>query len=227
MEKNVYLRAVSMNGDEKIFKWDNWETIRDLESYPGTILLLSNNENSSSLLQWLSRKGTVLFYSGRLNAAMLEKIQPNLVISYNYRHIISPEAIKVVSGKIINMHISLLPWNRGASPNLWSIIDNTPKGVTIHVLDDGLDTGDILLQKELTFDEDKETLRSSYELLNYEIVKLLQDNWEYIWRGEWNPRKQLSGGSKHTVKDLQEFLHGRNFSYDMTISDFKRDFGIR
>lgn len=226
MEENLYLSPVNLNDAELLSELEN-PSIKDTKLYLGAVLLLSNNENSSSLLKWLSSKGTVLFYSGRLNVAMLEIIQPRLVISYNYRHIISPEVIEAVKGKIINMHISILPWNRGASPNIWSIIDDTPKGVTIHILDAGLDTGDILLQKELNFDEDKETLRSSYEQLNYEIVKLLQDNWEYIWREEWKPKKQPLGGSKHTVKDLQEFLHGRNFSYDMTIAEFKREFGTR
>lgn len=43
-------------------------------------------------------------------------------------------------------------------------------------------TGDILLQKELTFDDEKDTLCSSYENLNRKIVKLLQTNWRYLSR---------------------------------------------
>ena len=158
---------------------------------------------------------------------MLERIKPSLVISYNYRHIVNAEIILALKGKIINLHTSLLPWNRGSSPNLWSIIDDTPKGITIHVLDEGLDTGDILLQKEVTFDENRETLRSSYEHLNQEIVKLLQDNWHYLFSRQWRPYRQSGEGSKHTTTDLQEFLHGRTLSYDMTIADFKRTFNLR
>lgn len=140
------------------------------------MLLLSNNANCLPLLEWLEKREKVTFYSGRLNVEMLQRIQPSLVISYNYRHIVKKNVIDVVHGRMINLHTSMLPWNRGSSPNLWSIIDNTSKGVTIHVLDESLDKGDILLQKELIFDDEKETLRSSYELLNQEIVKLLQDN---------------------------------------------------
>lgn len=192
----------------------------------GHVLLLSNNINSLPLLDWLEKRVDVLYYSDKLNIAMLEQIKPHLVISYNYRHIITPDIIKMVQGNIVNMHTSLLPWNRGSSPNIWSIIDDTPKGVTIHILDDGLDTGDILLQKELTFDEDKETLHSSYEILNREIVQLLQDNWSYIYGMKWYPHKQGYGGSVHTLKDLRRFIHGRTFSYDMTITQFKRKFEI-
>ena len=191
------------------------------------MLLLSNNANCLPLLNWLEKREKVTFYSGRLNVEMLKRMQPVLVISYNYRYIVQKNMIDAVHGRIINLHTSMLPWNRGASPNLWSVIDNTPKGVTIHVMDEGLDTGDILLQKELNFDEERDTLRSSYERLNQEIVKLLQDNWEYIYERDWRPNKQVGDGSKHTMKDLQEFLHGRSFSYDMTIAEFKREFNIR
>lgn len=188
------------------------------------MLLLSNNANCLPLLEWLEKREKVTFYSGRLNVEMLQRIQPSLVISYNYRHIVKKNVIDVVHGRMINLHTSMLPWNRGSSPNLWSIIDNTSKGVTIHVLDESLDKGDILLQKELIFDDERETLRSSYELLNQEIVKLLQDNWEYIYHGAWHPQKQINGGSKHTMKDLRDFLQGKILSYDMTIAEFKRNY---
>ena len=64
------------------------------------------------------------------------------------------------------MHISLLPWNRGYHPNIWSFLEDTPKGVTIHYINEGIDTGDIIVQKEIVIDEDKETLKSSYEILH-------------------------------------------------------------
>ena len=208
---------------DKVVKSDLYN-IEELVPTTGAVLLLSNNANCLPLLDWLEKREKVAFYSGRLNVGMLQRIQPGLVISYNYRHIVKKNMIDAVHGRIINLHTSMLPWNRGASPNLWSIIDNTPKGVTIHVLDEGLDTGDILLQKELFIDEERETLRSSYELLNQEIVKLLQDNWKYIYHGEWHPKKQINGGSKHTMKDLQDFLQSKVLSYDMTIAEFKRNY---
>lgn len=178
------------------------------------------------LLVWLDKRVDVCYYSDKLNVAMLERIKPKLVISYNYRHIIKPDIIKAVHGDIINLHISLLPWNRGSAPNIWSFIDNTPKGVTIHVLDEGLDTGDILLQKEIFFNEENETLKSSYERLNMAIVQLLQDNWSYVYGRNWHLQKQAEGGSAHTMKDLQRYLHGKTISYDMTIAQFRNEFMI-
>ena len=68
------------------------------------------------------------------------------VISFGYKHIIKENIINACKNKIINLHISYLPYNKGANPNFWSFLDNTPKGVTIHYIDKGIDTGDILLQ---------------------------------------------------------------------------------
>lgn len=85
-----------------------------------------------------------------------------------------------MQGQIFNLHISLLPYNREASPNFFSFIENTPKGVTIHQIDEVLDTGPILAQKELFFDESKETFASSYEKLILEIQMLFKENWSSI-----------------------------------------------
>ena len=76
-------------------------------------------------------------------------------ISYNYRHKINRPTIDYFDGKLINLHISYLPYNRGADPNLWSFIDDTPSGVTIHLIDEGLDTGPILIQKQPIFNNEK------------------------------------------------------------------------
>jgi len=74
-----------------------------------------------------------------------------------------------LGNRAINLHPSLLPWNRGAHSNFWSFLEDTPKGVTIHIIDEGIDTGDILLQKKIKFDQSKETLRSSYGRLQQEL----------------------------------------------------------
>src|SRR6266542_352813 len=48
-----------------------------------------------------------------------------------------------------NLHPAYLPYNRGADPNVWSIVEGTPAGVTLHWMDDGIDTGDIVAQERV------------------------------------------------------------------------------
>ena len=97
----------------------------------------------------------------------------DLVVSYSYRYIIRPYILNDYKGRIINLHISYLPYNRGADPNIWSFILDTPKGVTIHHMDEGLDTGDIIAQKLVPMSAD-ETLESSYFKLREAMTDTLK-----------------------------------------------------
>lgn len=137
----------------------------------------------------------------------LEPLQEaEFVVSYGYTHIIKPWVIERFPARIINLHISLLPWNRGADPNLWSFLDNTPKGVTIHQVDRGVDTGPILFQQEVTMAED-DTLRSSYERLSQAVEALFEEHWAGMRTGEARPRTQATEGTLHRRRDLESVAH--------------------
>jgi methionyl-tRNA formyltransferase len=132
----------------------------------------------------------------------------DFLISYGYRYLIDSELINFFNGNAINLHISYLPWNKGSDPNLWSFLEDTPKGVTIHKLDDELDTGDIICQKKIFFN-DNHTLKSSYEILQNEMVKIFINNWEGIKFNKILTKKQVGRGSFHKQIDkniYQNFL---------------------
>jgi methionyl-tRNA formyltransferase len=140
------------------------------------------------------------------------------IISYGYRHILKEDVLNKFPKKVINLHISLLPWNRGADPNLWSFLENTPKGVTIHYIDPGLDTGEILVQEEIKFNNN-ETLKTSYEKLTVKIEELLRNNWGEIRTGEIKGRSQPSGGSCHKLKDKEPYLKYLTKIWDTPVKD--------
>lgn len=129
----------------------------------------------------------------------------DFIISFGYRHIIKEDIINNFVNKIINLHISLLPYNRGADPNLWSYLENTPKGVTIHYIDKGLDTGDIIVQKEVDDNIETDTLKTSYDRLIDEIVNLFNNNIYDILNGNIKSYKQQGEGSTHYLKDKEKY----------------------
>lgn len=129
-------------------------------------------------------------------------MRPDMVVSYSYRHILGREVLDVMPGKFVNLHISLLPYNRGADPNAWSFLENTPKGVTIHLMDAGTDTGPILLQREVSFDEARDTLAGSYGALHDEIRTLFCDNWRAIREGAIRSKAQIGTGTFHRAADF-------------------------
>ena len=103
---------------------------------------------------------------------------------------------------IINLHISYLPWNRGAHPNFWSFFDCTPSGVSIHLIDEGVDTGPILYQRYVNFVKEQTTFSLTYKQLILEIESLFRENLPSIIAGNYKPMAQRRQGSYHKVADL-------------------------
>lgn len=189
----------------------------------GAVLFLTNNPNTTDLFEWLkTQEENVYRIENKIDLQMIKDLQPSFIISFNYRYIIKKDVLDYMQGKVINLHTSYLPYNRGSSPNFFSFLEDTPKGVTIHFMDEGLDTGDILCQKELHFDEEKETFTSSYNTLINEIQKLFQENWEAIKTGSIIPRKQTDAGTCHRMAEVIALREKTPFSWDEVIADVKR-----
>ncbi|WP_265821976.1 formyltransferase family protein [Geovibrio ferrireducens] len=188
------------------------------------VAVLTNNEVSRPLIDWLRETGEdVEVISEKIDLHMLERIQPDLIVSYSYRYIIGEDVISAMNGGIINLHISYLPWNKGADPNIWSFLENTPKGVTIHKIDEGLDTGEILVQEELVFNEAEETLASSYEKLHEAMLDMFRANWKYLREKRIIPARQKKGGSCHKSADLDKYRHIiAEHGYTIPVKEFKR-----
>ena len=158
---------------------------------------------------------------------VLEIPKCSLLISYNYSKIFSEDflgALALKQNEIINLHISYLPFNRGAHPNLWSFLEDTPKGVSIHRISAGLDKGNILFQKEVFFKEERETFESSYRRLHIEMQRLFFDNFNRILTGKFSEKIQKESGTYHRKKDLEKvFQFIPNFSWQMNIAEVKED----
>ena len=141
----------------------------------------------------------------------------DFIVSYGYRHILKKDILDKFLNKAINFHISLLPWNRGADPNLWSFMEDTPKGVTIHYLDYGIDTGDILAQQEVKY-VPEDTLRTSYERLSKTIKELFRRVWPNIRLGKQKSIFQPKGGSYHRLSDRVAFEYLLTKGWDTPVA---------
>ncbi len=91
----------------------------------------------------------------------LSKIMPEIIVVVAYGKILPAQILRLPSHGCINVHASLLPKYRGAAPIQWAIINGEKKtGITTMLMDEGLDTGNILLQEEteISYDDNAETL---------------------------------------------------------------------
>tara|TARA_B100000886_G_scaffold208830_1_gene144523 strand:- start:518 stop:883 length:366 start_codon:yes stop_codon:yes gene_type:complete len=114
-----------------------------------------------------------------------------------------------------------LPWNKGAHPNFWSFYDNTKKGISIHVLDGGVDTGDLIFQKKVLF-TNKDTLFTSHKKINKEMENYLIKKLPLILKDDYKTKKQIKGGTFHYKKDINVYLRKIKNLYRMEISDVKK-----
>lgn len=171
------------------------------------------------LTSWLRAFGEqVTTIEDRLTLDWVDNKKFDFLISYGYRHILKNDILSRFPDKAINLHISYLPWNRGADPNLWSFIDKTPKGVTLHYIDLGVDTGDIIAQKEIVFDKN-ETLSTSYQKLKFLVESLFEEQWPLIRQGLCNRQKQTNTGSMHKARDKEDYMKRLSLGWDTPISE--------
>lgn len=188
------------------------------------ILCLYNNPCARELFDWLSGQGHEIWpCSERLTARWCEEKDFDLAVSYTYRFVLDGRILKALKYNAVNLHNSFLPWNRGADPNLWSIREGTPRGVTLHYMDEALDKGYIIAQKFVT-DGDEETLSGSYRNLDRAAKELFKEAFRYYEYWDSLKKKALGAGSYHSLKDGEGMKSGIS-SYDRKIRDWKADIG--
>ncbi len=175
----------------------------------------------SLIFKWLKDIGeSVIQSSEKITPQFIHLHNIQFIISYRYGYILKKNILDLFPNRAINLHISYLPWNRGADPNLWSFVENTPKGVTIHYLDQGVDTGDIIIQKKLEFDIDNETLATSYRKLQTTIQQLFKQNWQNIKNEQCKKQKQKGKGSLHKIKDKNNLSCFLTKKWDTPLTEF-------
>ena len=159
----------------------------------------------SPLIAYLSSVGEeVVTTDEKITPALVKKQRPDFIVSYRYRHILRPDVLNTLSGRIINLHTSYLPYNRGAEPHFWCLVEGTPCGVTIHDIDAGIDTGDIITQRRIEALPD-DTLKTFYDRLHVGLQALFREHWKDIKNGAVPRRKQDTEGTYHAMKDIEQF----------------------
>lgn len=105
----------------------------------------------------------------------LKRLAPDLMITCAFGQILSQEILDIPKHGVINIHASLLPKYRGASPIHYAILNGEKTtGITIMKTDIGIDTGDILLQKSLQIG-DNETCGELFERLSVLGAECIKD----------------------------------------------------
>ena len=141
----------------------------------------------------------------------LRAFHADAVVVVAFGQILPESILHMTKYGCINVHASLLPRYRGASPIQWAVIDGCKKtGVTTMLMDEGIDTGDILMVREYELAK-KETGDSLFEKLSTLGAELLIDTLQGLEAGSIKPVKQNDEESSY-VKMLTKSMGHIDFS---------------
>ena len=128
---------------------------------------------------------------------ILETLKPDVVIVVAYGKILPKDFLAFAKYGCINIHGSILPEYRGAAPIQWSVLDGKEfAGVTSMQMNEGLDTGDILLVEKTKIQEN-ETSGDLYERLTVLGADVLLKTLKAIKNNSLNPQKQDDSKSSY------------------------------
>lgn len=167
------------------------------------LLLLGTDGNLSLLRSFLQKDSDVDCTEEKI----VDASGYDLLISFGYRHLMSAAVLGSCRRVPVNIHISYLPYNRGSDPNFWAWFDGTPHGVSVHHIDEGLDTGDLLVRQRCFFAENT-TLKESYDALARTAAALFRRHWRVVADGTYRTFPQRGRGTTHLFKDLPSFEGG-------------------
>ena len=141
------------------------------------------------------------------------KINPDVIVVVAFGQILSKEILDMPKYGCVNVHASLLPKYRGASPIQWAVIDGCEySGVTTMMMNEGIDTGDILLVEKVKLDS-KETGGSLFDKLSGVGAALLVKTLDELEKGTVKPVKQNETEATH-VKMLDKSFGNIDFSME-------------
>ena len=132
----------------------------------------------------------------------LQALECDLVLGVHFPYIVPHEVLRVPRFGVLNLHPAYLPYNRGWHTPSWAILDDTPYGATLHFMDSGVDTGDIVHRKQILISPG-DTADDLYGRVKRLELEVLTEAWPAIAAGDIERRPQpAEAGTAHKRAEL-------------------------
>lgn len=176
------------------------------------------NESQNKIIDYLREdNNTIVNLNTNINIENID-YDFDILLSYGYKYKIKKQILEKIKITSFNLHISYLPWNKGADPNFWSFAENTPRGVSIHEINENIDEGPVIYRKKIPYKK-SDTLFSSYNDLLTSIESLFFDKWKNLKNNNYEKKKINEKGSFHNSKDIQNYTHFLIHGWDTKVSN--------
>lgn len=146
---------------------------------------LGTNDVGERLYEWLEQRDDAnvsAHIEAKDELELLREREIDLIVSAGFRHIVPEKFLNIPSFGAVNIHKSYLPYNRGANPNVWSIIEDNPAGVSIHYMTASVDAGAIIDRRKVSIEPD-DNARDLYERLEEAQTQQFKEMWPEIRDG--------------------------------------------
>ncbi|MFA6411523.1 MAG: formyltransferase family protein [Syntrophales bacterium] len=136
--------------------------------------------------------------------SLLQQLELDFIIGIHFPYIVPTSVLSIPKHGVLNLHPAFLPYNRGWHTPTWAILENTPIGASLHFMDAGIDTGDIIHQKQMAiFPGD--TAHSLYVKLKELEYDVFREAWPQLLSLNISRKPQLTEKtSTHNRKDIFE-----------------------
>lgn len=171
------------------------------------IVFLGVNDIGMRIYEWLCQRSNIdvkALLTEPDQLSLVRQVAPEFIISVGFDHLVPPEILDIPSEYSLNLHPSYLPYNRGKSPNVWPLVEETPAGVTLHTMDAEFDTGAIIAQRKVKTDF-SDTGKILHERLEDAQFELFTEVWPEIESGDFKHIPQDdTAGRYHSKADFVE-----------------------
>ena len=141
-------------------------------------------------------------FRARAGLDALGALDLDYIVAVHFPYLFPPEALRLARVGVLNLHPAFLPYNRGWHTASWAILEGTPVGATLHFMDEGVDTGDIVHQRELAVLPD-DTADTLYRRIKELELEVFQQAWPAVEGGAVRRLPQpRQAGSTHRREDL-------------------------
>ncbi len=183
------------------------EALRILLSYnivPVVFLLPENGDSNEEIRALVPDIPCIIGkrFKNEENIKFLHSLKLDYILSVHFPYLIPKEVINLPKIGVLNLHPAYLPFNRGWHTPSWAIYESSPFGVTLHWVDEKIDTGDIALQKQISISW-SDTADSLYKKAIQCELELLREAIPFIINRNLPRIPQSPEGTFHSKKDLE------------------------
>jgi methionyl-tRNA formyltransferase len=134
---------------------------------------------------------------------VLRELNLDYVICVHFPYVVPSDVLSIPRSGFLNLHPAYLPFNRGWHTASWALLDKTPIGATLHFMDSGIDTGDIVRRRRVQVSPG-DTAHTLYQRLLAAELELFKRAWPNLVSGSFRRKRQEN--ERVTQRSREELL---------------------